>query len=237
MKTTRLFSAILCVAMLLTLLPMTATAADAITEVGTAAELRAALENDVGAHVKLTKDISFTTANAADRNIGVYLGEGCYTIDLNGHTLKYSYRTGGEFSDNGSPVASSEAKLLVINGPGSMTGGTHGLEQKNQFGTLVVNGGTFKGVMGYGIRMTGGIAYINGGSVTGNFGGIEHEDGVVPERGEVKSAADRAKAAAKAWLVKGGVFTGGTVLEDVSCPLTISRHLRLVHKGDKRRQT
>ena len=78
MKTTRLFSAILCVAMLLTLLPMTATAADAITEVGTAAELRAALENDVGAHVKLTKDISFTTANAADRNIGVYLGEGCY---------------------------------------------------------------------------------------------------------------------------------------------------------------
>ena len=63
MKTTRLFSAILCVAMLLTLLPMTATAADAITEVGTAAELRAALENDVGAHVKLTKDIPspFTT--------------------------------------------------------------------------------------------------------------------------------------------------------------------------------
>jgi hypothetical protein len=217
MKTTRLFSAILCVAMLLTLLPMTATAADAITEVGTAAELRAALENDVGAHVKLTKDISFTTANAADRNIGVYLGEGCYTIDLNGHTLKYSYRTGGEFSDNGSPVASSEAKLLVINGPGSMTGGTHGLEQKNQFGTLVVNGGTFKGVMGYGIRMTGGIAYINGGSVTGNFGGIEHEDGVVVlNGGEVKSVRQtEQRPPQKRGLVKGGVFTGSTVLEDV----------------------
>ena len=217
MRATKLFAAVLCVAMLLPLMPMTATAADTIKEVGTAAELRAALENDAGAHVRLTKDISFTTANAADRDVGVYLGEGCYTIDLNGHTLKYSYRTGGEFSDNGSPVASGEAKLLVVNGPGSMNGGTHGLEQNNQFGTLVVNGGTFKGVMGYGIRMTGGIAYINGGSVTGNFGGIEHTDGVVVlNGGEVKSVRQtEQRPPQKRGLVKGGVFTGSTVLEDV----------------------
>jgi len=217
MRATKLFAAVLCVAMLLTLMPMTATAADTIKEVGTAAELRTALENDAGAHVRLTKDISFTTANAADRDVGVYLGEGCYTIDLNGHTLKYSYRTGGEFSDNGSPVASGEAKLLVVNGPGSVTGGTHGLEQNNQFGTLVVNGGTFKGVMGYGIRMTGGIAYINGGSVTGNFGGIEHADGVVVlNGGEVKSVRQtEQRPPQKRGLVKDGVFTGSTVLEDV----------------------
>lgn len=217
MRATKLFAAVLCVAMLLTLMPMTAKAADTITEVGTAAELRAALENDAGAHVRLTKDISFTTANAADRDVGVYLGEGCYTIDLSGHTLKYSYRTGGEFSDNGSPVASGEAKLLVVNGPGSMNGGTHGLEQNNQFGTLVVNGGTFKGVMGYGIRMTGGIAYINGGSVTGNFGGIEHADGVIVLKGgEVKSVRQtEQRPPQKRGLVKGGVFTGSTVLEDV----------------------
>jgi uncharacterized protein YaiE (UPF0345 family) len=217
MKTTRLFSAILCVAMLLALMPMTATAAGTITEVGTAAELRAALENNVGAHVKLTKDISFTAATAADRDIGVYLGEGCYTIDLNGHALKYSYRTGGEFSDNGSPVASGEAKLLVINGPGEMTGGTHGLEQTNQFGTLVVNGGTFKGVMGYGLRMTGGVAYINDGNIQGNFGGIEHADGVVVlNGGEVKSVRQtNQQPPQKRGLVKDGVFTGSTVLEDV----------------------
>lgn len=217
MRATKLFAAVLCVAMLLTLMPMTAKAADTITEVGTAAELRAALENDAGAHVRLTKDISFTTANAADRHVGVYLGEGCYTIDLSGHTLKYSYRTGGEFSDNGEPVASGEAKLLVVNGPGSMNGGTHGLVQNNQFGTLVVNGGTFKGVMGYGIRMTGGIAYINGGSVTGNFGGIEHADGVIVLKGgEVKSVRQtEQRPPQKRGLVKGGVFTGSTVLEDV----------------------
>jgi len=169
------------------------------------------------ADVKLTKNISFTTATAYDRDYGAYLGEGCYTIDLNGHTLRYSYKTGGEFSDNGSPVASGEAKLLVVNGPGSMTGGTHGLEQNNQFGTLVVNGGTFKGVMGYGVRMTGGIAYINGGSVTGNFGGIEHADGVIVLKGgEVKSVRQtEQRPPQKRGLVKDGVFTGSTVLEDV----------------------
>ncbi|MGI6358385.1 MAG: hypothetical protein ACOX2K_06815 [Bacillota bacterium] len=217
MRTTRLYSAILCVIMLLTLMQTTALAADTITDVGTAAELRAALENDAGAHVRLTKDISFTTSNAADRNVGVYLGKGCYTIDLNGFALKYSYRTGGEFSDNGSPVDSGEAKLLVVNGPGTMTGGTNGLEQTDQFGTLVVNGGTFKGVMGYGIRMTGGIAYINGGNITGNFGGIEHEDGLlVLNGGEIKSVRQTGqRQPRKRGLVRDGVFTGNTVLEDV----------------------
>lgn len=203
--------------MLFALLPTAAGAVGVVTDVSTVAELRAALEHDAGAHVRLIKDISFTTANAADRDVGVYLGEGCYTLELNGHTLKYSYRTGGEFSDNGSPVASSEAKLLVVNGPGSMTGGTHGLEQNNQFGTLVVNGGAFKGVMGYGIRMTGGLAYINGGSVTGNFGGIEHADGVIVlNGGEVKSVRQtEQRPPQKRGLVKDGVFTGSTVLEDV----------------------
>lgn len=217
MKRSRLPAAILCAVMMLTLMPTAVLAADTITEVGTAAELRAALENDAGAHVKLTQNISFTTATAYDRDYGAYLGEGCYTIDLNGHTLRYSYKTGGEFSDNGSPVASGEAKLLVVNGPGSMTGGTHGLEQNNQFGTLVVNGGTFKGVMGYGVRMTGGIAYINGGSVTGNFGGIEHADGVIVLKGgEVKSVRQtEQRPPQKRGLVKDGVFTGSTVLEDV----------------------
>ena len=217
MKKIRICSTILCAIMLFALLPTAAGAAGVVTDVSTVAELRAALEHDAGAHVRLIKDISFTTANAADRDVGVYLGEGCYTIDLSGHTLKYSYRTGGEFSDNGSPVASGEAKLLVVNGPGSMNGGTHGLEQNNQFGTLVVNGGTFKGVMGYGIRMTGGIAYINGGSVTGNFGGIEHADGVIVLKGgEVKSVRQtEQRPPQKRGLVKGGVFTGSTVLEDV----------------------
>ena len=217
MRKMTLFAVILCIAMLLTLMPSTALASDTITDVGTAAELRAALENDAGAHVRLTKDITFTKANAADCDVGVYLGKGCYTIDLNGKTIQYSYRTGGEFSDNGSPVVSGKAKLLVINGPGTMIGGTHGLEQIDQFGTLVVNGGTFKGVMGYGIRMIGGLAYINGSTITGNFGGIEHGDGVVVlNGGDIKSVRQtNLVPPQKRGLVRDGVFTGKTVLEDV----------------------
>jgi hypothetical protein len=217
MRKMKLFTVVLCIAMLMTLIPSTVLASDTITDVATAAEIRAALENDAGAHVRLTKDITFTTSNAADPDVGVYLGEGCYTIDLNGKTLKYSYRTGGEFSDNGSPVVTGQAQLLVINGPGTMIGGTHGLEQVDQFGTLVVNGGTFKGVMGYGVRVTGGIVYINGGTISGNFGGIEHEDGIVVlNGGDIKSVRQtNLMPPQKRGLVRDGVFTGKTVLEDV----------------------
>jgi len=65
--------------------------------------------------------------------------------------------------------------------------------------------------------MTGGIAYINGGSVTGNFGGIEHADGVIVLKGgEVKSVRQtEQRPPQKRGLVKDGVFTGSTVLEDV----------------------
>lgn len=220
MRKTKIFSIIICVAMLVTLMPAPTIATDKIIDVGTVAELRAALENDTGAHVRLTKDISFTKSNAADEAFGVNLGSGCYTIDLNGFSLQYNYRTGGEFSENGVPVKSHEAKLLVINGPGSMTGGTHGLEQSNQFGTLIVNGGNFKGVMGHGIRITGGIAYINAGSITGNFGGIELEDGLlILNGGDVKSVRQTNMPnvqAKKRGIIKGGVFTGNVLMEDIT---------------------
>jgi hypothetical protein len=217
MRKPKSFAAILCVLMLVTMMPATALPTDTIIEAGTAAELRAALENDAGAHVRLTNDIPFTTASAADRDVGVYLGEGCYTIDLNGFTLEYNYRTGGEFSEKGVPVNSGRAKLLVINGPGTLIGGEHGLEQIDQFGTLVVNGGMFKGVMGYGIRITGGVAYINGGKITGNFGGFWHEDGIlVLNGGEIQSVQQKQfHPPQKRGLVRNGVFTGNTVLEDI----------------------
>jgi hypothetical protein len=224
-KHIKLLVFVLCVAILITLLPTVALAteptqaADAVIDVSTVTELRTALENDAGAHIRLTNNITFTRANAADRDIGVYLGEGCYTIDLNGFTIKYHYMTGGEFTDQGSPLGNAKAKLLVISGPGSLIGGSHGLEQLDQFGTLIVNGGTFKGVMGFGIRMTGGITYMNGGTVTGNFGGIEHGDGIVIlNGGNVKSVVHKPRGSItpkKYGLIKDSVFTGNTVLEDI----------------------
>lgn len=218
MKKTRLSALILCIAMLLGMMPHAAFAADAVKEVGTAAELRAALEDNAGAHIRLTRNISFTKADAADRNNGVYLGEGCYTIDLNGFTIKYHYMRGGEFSDEGTPIYANRARLLVINGPGNLLGGCHGLEQANQFGSLIVNGGTVKGVMGHGIRMTGGISYINGGDIRGNFGSIDHEGGIIVLNGGKVgkiSSTDRGHQARSRAIVKDGVFTGYAELDNI----------------------
>ena len=49
MRKPKVFAAVLCVFMLMTMIPVTALTTDTIIDVSTAAELRAALENDAGA--------------------------------------------------------------------------------------------------------------------------------------------------------------------------------------------
>lgn len=221
MRKTKTFTAILCIAMFLTLIPATALADDKVTEVGTVAELRAALENDAGAHVRLTKDIIFTRANATDKDAGVTLGTGCYTIDLNGHTIKYHYMTGGEFSDQGDTItlggAGRDTKMLIIYGPGSIIGGITGIRSWSNKSTLIVNGGTIKGIMGNGIT-GGGLIYVNGGTVIGNFGSIEYEQGIVIlNGGDVKKvnyrSFDKKSEQENGYgVIRNGVFTGHAVL-------------------------
>ena len=238
MKIEKLCAFFVCAVMLVTLLPVPIEASEAVTYVSTVAELRTALENNAGAHVKITKDIIFTTANAADEDCGVWLGEGYYTIDLNGYKIEYNY-TGRNGDPNGSPLATSCTKGLTINGPGNIIGGCYAVEQGNQFGVLTVNGGTLKGVIDSGIRMTGGIAYINGGTVTGNFYGVFHEDGIVVlNGGDVKSVVQRSMGGTprKYGVVKDGVFTGNAIIEDIILTvddLTISAGstLKLIRGG------
>jgi hypothetical protein len=222
MRKTKIFAVILCVAMLLTLMPTTVRAADAVTEVSTVADLRAALENDAGAHVRLTKDIVFTRENATDKDVGVYLGGGIYTVDLNGHTIKYHYMTGSEFTDQGEPIciggdSGNDTRMLVINGPGLIIGGISGLRSWSNSSILVVNGGTIRGIMGHGITGSG-LIYINGGTVTGNFGSIEYEGGIVVlNDGEVKKVNYRSYSEQREQehgygVIRNGVLTGNAVL-------------------------
>jgi hypothetical protein len=231
---------ILCAVLLIVMVWVvgSAYAADTVTEVSTTAELTAALENKEGAHVKLTKNITYTTKNAADADFGVMLGEGHYTIDLNGFKIEYSY-IGINGDPNGAPLATHYARGLTINGPGTVVGGVYAVEQNNQFGVLTVNGGTFKGVIGSGIRMTGGIAYINGGTVTGNFYGVFHEDGIVVlNGGTVKSVVFRnmGQTLQKYGVIKNGIFTGNAILEDIvliTDDLTISSgsNIKIIRGG------
>lgn len=232
MKITKWCTFIIC-GILISLLTSTALAieplqaADAVTNVSTVAELKTALENNAGTHVRLQSDITFTTASAADSDFGVILGEGYYTIDLNGCKIEYNY-TGRSGDPNGAPLATHYAKGLTINGPGNIVGGSYAVEQCNQFGVLTVNGGTLKGVINSGIRMTGGIAYINGGVVTGNFYGVFHEDGIVVlNGGKVKSVCykNMGHPPLKYGVIDNSVFTGNAILEDIALivdDLTIS---------------
>ncbi len=207
--------------MLLALLPIAAEAADGVIEVSTVEQLRASLENDAGAHVKIMKDITFTRANATDSQFGVNLGDGSYTIDLNGHTIKYHYMTGGEFTDQGDTISmgahGNDTKMLVVNGPGSIIGGITGIRGWSNKSILIVNGGTIKGIMGNGIT-GGGLIYINGGTIAGNFGSIEYEQGIVViNGGDVKKVNyrtfDKNKVPESGYgVIRNGVFTGHAVL-------------------------
>lgn len=219
MRRTRLCAAILSVVMLIAMLPCVATAADNVIEVSTPAELRAALESEAGAHVRLKKDIIFTKSNAKDLSDAVYAAGGNYTIDLNGFTVKYHhYIAGREFSDGGTPIHAGHAKSLVINGPGNLIGGTHGLEQGDQFCSLTLNNVTVKGIMGYGIRVTGGLVYLNGGDIVGNFGSLDHEDGLVVINGAKVGKIIHVNRGLKLnnyALIRDGVLTGNAVLDCV----------------------
>lgn len=191
---------------------------DLITNVSTSAELRAALENNQGGNIRLIKDINFTTQNARDRDFGVILGQGYYKIDLNGYKIEYNY-IGSIGDPYGTPLATVQTKGLTINGPGNIVGGTYGIEQMDQFGSLTVNGGNINGVIGSGIRMTGGITYINGGNISGNFYGIFHEDGIVIlNGGMVKSVVKRSMGgheAKKHGVIEKGIFKGNAIIEDI----------------------
>ncbi len=224
MKRSRFFALILCAVMLISALPMTASAADAITEVSTFAQFKSALQDNAGARVKLTADITITTAEAGGRlheddeweqAFGIVVGEGCYTIELNGHKIEYNYTRSG--NNDGSPLVTANTRALTINGPGSIVGGYSGIEH-NSDGILTINGGAIRGVMAYGLRLTKGVAVINGGEVTGNFGGVEHEDGIIVNNGgtvgRIRDPQDFSRVRCYGIIDENGAFTGEATLEN-----------------------
>lgn len=227
MKNKHLMLVILCAVMLLILVPKTVYAKETsmstdevtgkATEVSTVAELRAALGDNAGANVKLTKDITITRSTAADGEIGVIVGEGYYKLDLNGYDIKYVYMA-SHGNEAGVPLATQNTKLLVINGQGNVTGGYCALEANNQFGTVIINGGTFKAFAGSGVNFRGGLLYVNGGKLTGSFYGISHENGIaVLNGGNIKSVkkTSHGQFAKKYGIIQNNIFKGNAIIEDI----------------------
>jgi|GEM_PF-4470773 len=213
-------------------------AATEYVEVSTFAQLKTALTDPAGAKVKLMADIAITTTQAMNTDIGISLGEGHYTLNLNGHTLKYDH-IGFSGDPEGVPIEARYNRSFKLEGPGNLIGGTYGLEQAGRQSIFYMNGGTIQGIMGSGMRMTGGLACLNAGTVTGNFYGVFHEDGLVVSQGStIKSIVKRSMGpdVFNYGVLENGIFTGNAVLDDfvlVVDNLTIAAgsSMRVEHRG------
>lgn len=191
-------------------------AAGEYVEVSTFTQLQSALTNPAGAKVKLMADIAISTDQAVDSDCGISLGEGHYTLHLNGYTLKYEH-IGLSGDPEGVPIIAGRSRSLTIEGTGRIIGGTYGIEQAGRQGILFLNGGSLEGVIGSGMRMTGGLAYLNAGTVTGNYYGVFHEDGIVVLNGAaVKSVVHRDMGGGtfNYGVIQNDVFTGAAYLDD-----------------------
>lgn len=188
-----------------------------VVEVSTFSQLNAALTDPAGASVKLVANIDITRAEAGYTEAGILVGPAFYTLDLNGHTLQYRYIALSGDPD-GSPLVTQSTKGLTIRGSGNIIGGAYAIEQGSRQGVLTVEDGHLHGVMNSGIRMTSGLAYLNGGTITGNFYSVFHEDGIVVSQGSDLSDAivrrSMGQEVQNYGVVEKQVFRGNAVLDD-----------------------
>ncbi len=186
-------------------------------DVSSVDELRRILEADDDADIRLQKDIVFSRANAYDEDYGVVLGGGRYTIDLNSHKIEYNYK-GRTGDPSGMPLVTRETKRLVLNGTGSIIGGVYAIRHDSQFGVLEMNGASLKGVIGSGLNLRGGAAILNSGSITGNFYGVFHDDGImIVNGGHVKSIVEKnmGHPPKNIGVVQDGVFKGRANIDGI----------------------
>ena len=135
----------------------TPAAGGAVTEVGNAADLTAAIANVNVDTVKLTADITINATLSVNRTV---------TLDLNGHVLQYK-----NDEVHGSPLAVESGGHLTIKDSGSNathrfkpnSDGLWVLDEDN--GTETVYGGVITGGTGYPIQFGSGYTAYYGGAV------------------------------------------------------------------------
>ena len=175
------------------------------TIVTTPEELKRVMENPVGSHVKLGANITF--APAAYGEDAIVIPDGNHLLNLNGYTIQYVYTNGANEKD-GSPIR--QTGTLTINGEGSVIGGYCAIENDGQ---LIINGGKYTGLAASAIR-TQGSTTINGGTLSGRFGEIWLENGVVVDNiGAVKRINNPFKSGGI--RIENGVATGSTSLNSM----------------------
>ena len=188
----RLFSILLALFMVLSLLPSVVFAQETVGQAATEAELTAALADSANGVVRLTADITITAGLKITRDV---------TVDLNGHILRYAetanpdsiFRVGAgklTLTDSHPAATHEDAKLpaggLITGGKGYRQDGGYGGYHPYIYyggGVYVETGASFElaggtiyacGVQSGAYQAFGGGIYADGGSVTMTGGAIRN---------------------------------------------------------------
>ncbi|MGE4485168.1 MAG: beta strand repeat-containing protein, partial [Oscillospiraceae bacterium] len=240
MKKNRLFSLLLCAALVLSMLPIPAAAAT--ISVADETELLAALTNGSADDITLTADISISTT------VSLSYSE---TINFDSHTLTMDGRidvgsgktltltgpgtfdgttitgygavraTGGTVNVNGglamtftgtSCIQMSSGEVNVTNG--TLSGATYGVSSSG--GAITVSGGSVSGTT-YGIATSGGTTSISGGTVEGGSSAVYTYGGTVGI-----SSGTLNGTTADVYMTDGIVNVTGATLGDSTYGITMS---------------
>ncbi|MFA6670742.1 MAG: hypothetical protein WCS98_08950, partial [Bacillota bacterium] len=205
------------------------------------AELKKALENPDGSDVRLGANITFPASLQTD--YAVEITKGTHVLDLNGFTIEYSFINRAR-EHSGTPIMIREGKL-TINGEGAIKGGTIAIETHGS-SLLTINGGNYSGAAHSAIRIQG-VTILNGGTVTGRFGDVWLEGGILVDNAGIVKKIDYTFNVPSA-TIRNGVLNGNVellaplVLKDLEIPegssLTIRKNGILnvagILKGEER---
>lgn len=169
------------------------------------AELKKALENPAGSNVRLGANITFPAD--LQKDYAVEITKGTHVLDLNGFTIEYSFINRAR-EHSGTPIVIREGKL-TINGEGAIIGGTIAIEIGGD-SLLTINGGNYSGAAHSALRIQG-VAVLNGGTVTGRFGDVWLEGGILVDNAGIVKKIDYTFNVPSA-IIRNGVLKGNAEL-------------------------
>ena len=165
-------------------------------------QLNSFLSDPSGSIVKLGGNIKILRSQAGEDAIAIDGGE--HILNLNGYTIEYSFVNSANEYD-GTPLVLRRGKL-TINGPGAIIGGRLAVESGGFGTTVIINGGSYTGMAATALRVQS-LLIFNSGNLTGRFGEVWLEGGLMVDNANVVKKINYAHNAGGA-IIQNGVLKG-----------------------------